>query len=77
MAKVFIKANLGYVMGYLRHGHREGILDIPDEDIKKFEEEPLDYIEENDIIYNLDIIVDDFRIEDYGDTTDIEYKIIK
>lgn len=77
MAKVFINANLDYVMGYLRYGHREGILDIPDEDIKKFEEEPLDYIEKNDLLFELKLIVDDFEIEGYGDVVDIDYNITK
>ena len=33
MARVFIDADLDYVDGYLMYGHKEGVVNIPDEDI--------------------------------------------
>ena len=36
--KIDINANLDYIAGYLRYGHLEGTIDIPEEDIEKFKE---------------------------------------
>lgn len=74
--KIKIRENLDYVMGYLRRGHREGIIDIPDEDFAEFEEEPFDYLERNDLYETSKIIIDDYSIEDFGHPMDIDYEVI-
>ena len=62
MAKFFVKQDADYVVGHLRYGHREGYIeaDSIDDAKKKLEEEGYtDY---------LDLVVDDYEIEDadYG-----------
>lgn len=41
MAKVTVSANLDYISGYLRYGHLEGDLNIPDKDLELFKEDPV------------------------------------
>ena len=74
--KIEICENLEYIAGHLRDGHREGIINIPEEDFEEFKNDTLNYLEENDLQYECPIIVDDYEIEDCGSTTDIEWKII-
>lgn len=77
MARVFIDADLDYVDGYLKYGHKEGVVNIPDEDIEKFKEDPIKYILYKSLIDYLDILVDDYEINDYGEITDINYQILE
>ena len=62
--------NVDYIDGYLRYGHFE--LDLDNEDLEEFKklinEEKIEYLKENSIL-----IIDDYRINDYGEITDIEY----
>ena len=62
--------NVDYIDGYLRYGHFE--LDLDNEDLEEFKklinEEKIQYLKENGIL-----IIDDYRINDYGEITDIEY----
>lgn len=62
--------NVDYIDGYLRYGHFE--LDLDNEDLEDFKklinEEKIEYLKENGIL-----IIDDYRINDYGEITDIEY----
>ena len=77
MAKVFIHADLDYLRGYMRYGHKEGTITIPDEKLESFKTDPAGYLI-NDFYTddNLKIFVDDFRIEECGDITDVQFKII-
>lgn len=77
MARVFIDAGLEYLIGHLRYGHYEGIVEFPDEDIEKFKEDPIKYISDKCLTDNLDIIVDDLEIDDHGEITDVNYKILE
>lgn len=61
MAKYFVYAPVDYVMGYLRYGHFEGEIEIPDDKIND-EEYIISAIRNEG-----ELIVDDYRIEDYGD----------
>lgn len=61
MAKYFVYAPVDYVMGYLRYGHFEGEIEIPDDKIND-EEYIISAIRDEG-----ELIVDDYRIEDYGD----------
>ena len=71
MAKVTVSANLDYISGYLRYGHLEGDLDIPDEDLELFKEDPVQYILDNDLQYDLQTVVDDYSIDEKGDIIDV------
>lgn len=63
MAKFKVRQQADYVMGYLRYGHREGIIEADSV------EDALDKLENHDYTDYLDLKVDDYRVEevDYGD----------
>ena len=48
MAKFFITAPIDYIMGYLKYGHFEGEIEVPDSEIENFKANPVDWIEEHD-----------------------------
>ena len=66
MAKVGVRMDYEYIAGHLRYGHRQGELEIPDDKIDKFLENPKEYIEENDLEGNLKLFIDDYEINDWG-----------
>ena len=72
--KIFIDAGLEYIKGYLRYGHMEGIVNIPDEDYEQFQSDPVVYIKEHDLQDYLDLIVDDWSVEDCGNIDEINYR---
>ena len=61
MSKYLVYAPVDYVTGYLRYGHFEAEIEIPDD---KLNDE--DWIVEA-VRRQGDLIVDDWRVEDYGD----------
>ena len=71
MAKVTVSANLDYISGYLRYGHLEGDLNIPDKDLELFKEDPVQYILDNDLQYDLKTVVDDYSNDEKGDIIDV------
>ena len=71
MAKVTVSANLDYISGYLRYGHLEGDLNIPDKDLELFKKDPVQYILDNDLQYDLQTVVDDYSIDEKGDIIDV------
>lgn len=79
MQKKKVKFNipLDYLMGHLRYGHLEGTLDLTEEEFKELEEDPLDFIDNNDILNNLELIVDDYEIEGWEPSIEINYKTIE
>ena len=74
--KVKFNIPLEYVMGYLRYGHKEGILELTEEEFKRLKENPMDFIEEEDILYDLELIIDSCRIEDWGNPLEVNYEVI-
>lgn len=75
MAQIFVNASLDYVIGHLRYGHKEGIINIPDEDIEKFKENPKQYIKDGDYMYDLDFILDDYEVDGYGDIDEVSFSL--
>lgn len=57
--KFFVTADVDWVMGYLKYGHMEGIVEV------ESEEELENLIDSGSIIHYVDLIVDDYRVEDY------------
>ena len=74
--KVKFNIPLDYVIGYLRYGHKEGILELTEEEFKELQEDPLDFIYNQDILCDLDLVIDDYRVEDYGDVLEVNYEVI-
>ena len=67
---------LEYVIGHLRYGHKEGILELTEREFEKLKESPEDFVYEEDILSNLDLIIDDYEIEDWGNPVEINYEVI-
>ena len=74
--KVKFNIPLDYVMGHLRYGHKEGILELTEEEFKRLKKDPMNFIDEEDILSNLELIVDDYRIEDWGSPLEVNYEVI-
>ena len=74
--KVKFNIPLDYVIGYLRYGHKEGVLELTAEEFEKLQENPEEFIYEEEILHELDLVIDDYRVEDYGGITNIEYEVI-
>lgn len=66
MKKILIDAPLEYVAGHLRYGHLEGVIEISDEEFDKFKENPIDFLNDNEYIDELDLLIDDWEIDDRG-----------
>lgn len=66
MKKILIDAPLEYVAGHLRYGHLEGVIEISDEEFENFKENPIDFLYDNEYIDELDLLIDDWRVDDCG-----------
>lgn len=75
--KVKFNIPLDYIAGHLRYGHLEGTLDLTEEEFKELEEDPLEFIDNNDILDDLDLIIDDYRVENWGGPTEVNYKVVE
>ena len=73
MKKVSIDASLEYVAGYLRYGHLEGELEMTDEEFEKFKKNPLDFLYKEDYINDLDLVIDDYEVNDMGPVDKINW----
>ena len=60
--KVQINVLIDYVMGYLRYGHYEGLINLNDKEFKEFEKNPINFLSKNN--FNLNCVVNNYRIED-------------
>jgi len=75
MKKVYIYAPLEYVAGHLRYGHKEGIINLTDEEFEEFKANPKNFIYNNDI--ELDLLVDDWEVDDCGGIENVEWSECK
>jgi hypothetical protein len=74
MHKIQIKIPVEYIMGHLRYGHYEGIIDLTDEEYEKFKKSPKDWIESVDGLSYLNFVIDDYRIDDIGPIEEVQVK---
>jgi hypothetical protein len=75
--KVKFNISLEYVMGHLSYGHKEGILELTAEEFERLQENPKEFIYEEEILNELDLIIDDYCVDDYGGIDDVEYEVIE
>lgn len=75
MNKVVITAPVDYVIGHLRYGHLEGEVELTDEQLELFKKDPAKAIQELDL--NLELVIDDWEVDGYGDPYDVQYTIWK
>ena len=73
MKKILIDAPLEYVAGHLRYGHLEGVIEVSDEEFEKFKENPIDFLYDNEYIDELDLLIDDWRVDDRGPIDRVEW----
>lgn len=76
--KIKVKFNvpLEYVMGYLRYGHKEGILELTEEEFQRLEKDPMDFFDQEDLLCDLDLVIDDYRVEDWGSPLEVKYEVV-
>ena len=77
MKKILIDAPLEYVAGHLRYSHLEGVIEVPDEEFEKFKENPIDFLNDNEYIDELDLLIDDWEIDDRGPIDSVEWSECK
>lgn len=65
MKKVFISYPVDWISGFLRYGHKEGNVEMTDEEFEQFKNDPVAFLKSNECY--LELLVDDFRIADYSD----------
>ena len=69
--KFKVTANVDYVMGHLRYGHLEGIIEA------KSEEELKEMLKDPDVRADLELVVDDYEVDSYGDISEFEYEVLE
>ena len=74
MPQVFVRADIDWIMGHLRYGYKQGDLFIPDEEWEEFKTNPAKYLRETGLIWDLDLVIDDYRVDDIGPIGDVYYK---
>ena len=70
--KVKFNIPLKYVIGR----HKEGVLELTAEEFERLQENPEKFIYEEEILHYLDLVIDDYRVDDYGGIDSIEYEVI-
>ena len=73
MKKILTDAPPEYVAGHLRYGHLEGVIEVPDEEFEKFKENPIDFLNDNEYIDELDLLIDDCIVDDRGPIDSVEW----
>ena len=76
--KIKVKFNipLEYVFGYLRYGHKDGVLELTEEEFQRLKKDSMKFLNEEGLLYDLDLIIDDYRIEDWGSPLEVNYEVI-
>lgn len=71
MKRISIYASLEYVAGHLRSGHKEGIINLTDEEFEEFKTNPKKFIYDNDV--ELTLFIDDWEINDCGEISNVHW----
>lgn len=69
--KFKVTADVNYVMGHLRYGHLEGIIEA------KSEEELKEMLKDPDVRDDLKLVVDDYEVDGCGDIGGFEYEVLE
>lgn len=74
MKEVFISYPVDYIIGHLRYGHKEGTIQMTEEKFEEFQKDPIKWLKTNGREYELELLVDDWEIDDYDDDIhDVEW----
>ena len=63
--------DLDYVIGHLRYGHLEGVVEAESEEQLK------ELLKKPDAKDYLEVVIDDYEVEDYDAIGDFKYEVIK
>lgn len=75
MKKVFVDYPVNWIAGHLRYGHREGSIEMTDEEFEEFKQNPEKWLSDREDI-DLDLLVDDWEIDDYdNDIEDVHWEV--
>lgn len=74
--KVKFNIPLDYVYGHIRYGHKEGILELTEEEFQRLEKDPIDFFDQEDLLCDLDLVIDSYRIEDWGSPLEVNYEVM-
>ena len=74
--KIKFDIPLEYIIGHLRYGHREVIIELTKEEFEKLERNPINFIYDYDILCNLDLIVDEYCVDCCGPISEVNYEVI-
>ena len=75
--KVAITANLDYIDGHLRYGHKEGTIKLTEDEFREFEKNPTEFIDKHDILSELELFIDDYEVDSYGPIESINWEEVK
>lgn len=64
MKKVFVDYPVNWIAGHLRYGHKEGSIEMTDEQFEEFKQNPEKWLSDREDI-DLELLVDDWEIDDY------------
>ena len=60
MKKVFVDYPVNWIAGHLRYGHREGSIEMTDEEFEEFKQNPEKWLSDREDI-DLELLVDDWE----------------
>ena len=75
--KVSITADLEYVDGHLRYGHKEGTIKLTEDEFREFEKNPTEFIDKHDILSELELFIDDYEVDSYGPIESIDWEEVQ
>lgn len=70
MKQVTVTANVDYVVGHLRYGHYEGMLELTDEEYAEFKADPVKFLNQYD--HDLDFVLDDWEVDGMGNIEEVQ-----
>lgn len=76
MKAISVEAYVDYLMGHLRYGHYEGVINMEDDEFEEFKKNPVQWIANNDYKDDLDFKVDDYEIDGIGNIDEVSWSEI-
>lgn len=75
MKKVFVDYPVNWIAGHLRYGHREGTIEMTDEQFEEFKQNPEKWLSDREDI-DLELLVDDWEINGYdSEIEDVRWEV--
>lgn len=76
MKNVFVDYPVNWIAGHLRYGHKEGSIEMTDEEFEEFKQNPEKWLSDREDI-DLELLVDDWEIDDYdNEIEDVHWEVV-